>query len=33
MNADIMRVTADELASIAAQRFNPDTLSTLVYGR
>lgn len=33
MNADIMRVTADELASIAAQRFKPDTLSTLVYGR
>lgn len=33
MNADIMRVTADDLASIAAQRFKPDTLSTLVYGR
>lgn len=33
MNADIMRVTADDLCSIAAQRFTPDSLSTLVYGK
>lgn len=33
MNADIMRVTADDLCSIAAQRFIPDSLSTLVYGK
>lgn len=33
MNADIMRVTADDLCSIATQRFTPDSLSTLVYGK
>lgn len=33
MNADIMRVTADDLCSIAAQRFTLDSLSTLVYGK
>ncbi len=33
MNADILNVTSDQLAAIAAQRFTPDTLSTLVYGR
>ncbi len=33
MNADIMRVTADDLCSIAYQRFTPDSLSTLVYGK
>ena len=33
MNADIMRVNADELAGIAAQHFNPESLSILVYGK
>ena len=33
MNADILSVTSDDLSSIAASRFNPESMSTLVYGK